>query len=697
MQQQFKQAQQLHQQNKLAQAEQLYRQTVQRAPHFAEAKHLLGLVCSQQGRHAEGADWILQAIRKQPAYPPYYNNLGLVYVRQKDWKKAEQAYHAATRIAPDFAEAWFNAANANKALGRQDKAINFYKKAIKKAPKHARAMYNLGNLLLETGKPKSARTWFERALEVRPDYAEAHNNLGSALDAWKEHERAFAHYQRAHYLKPDLRDAQKNLGNAYLRRGEYEPGRTLIADYLKKQETTDWNELALASLSPLVFSDNNHIDQWRAALTDTLQRYQSTPAGIDLSNLHEQMLEPSANMPYQGRDVREIKTLYGQLFGAKLPQPTRSATPQRSGKPRVGFVVTNGHEGVFLKCMRGILNQFDTARFEVFVVCSQPHGEEILAPQIVNPQVRFLSIPSEIDRAAEVILRANFDVLHYWEVGTDVQNYFLPFFRLAPVQCTSWGWPVTSGIPQMDYFLSSEGLETPEADTHYTEQLIRFKKIPTYYYQPRVPTTPVRMEDYGLPGGVPVYLCAQNLRKVHPDFDLAVKSILEQDPAGIVVFIHDAQPNITELLRKRLTRTCGDYADRLHFLSRMSAEKYLSLLSIVDIILDTFYYTGGANTAYDAFAAGTPYVTLPWTFHRGRFGAAAYRQIGVEDLIASDVADYVNKAIRTANDPDFRAGVSQKIRMHAHRVFEDTEAVRELENFFAQAVISHREKYAKPT
>jgi Flp pilus assembly protein TadD len=95
----FPQAQQLHQQGNLVQAEQLYRQIIQNAPHYTEAKHLLGIVCSQQGRHTEGVQWILQAIQKQPAHPPYYNNLGLIYSKLNDWKAAANAYRAATRLA----------------------------------------------------------------------------------------------------------------------------------------------------------------------------------------------------------------------------------------------------------------------------------------------------------------------------------------------------------------------------------------------------------------------------------------------------------------------------------------------------------------------------------------------------------------------------------------------------------------------
>jgi protein O-GlcNAc transferase len=135
-------------------------------------------------------------------------------------------------------------------------------------------------------------------------------------------------------------------------------------------------------------------------------------------------------------------------------------------------------------------------------------------------------------------------------------------------------------------------------------------------------------------------------------------------------------------LQDRLKKACGAKAGRIVFLERMEEKKYLNLLVHAQVILDTLYYTGGANTAFDAFATGTPYVTLPSEFHRGRFGLAAYRQIGVEDAIATDVSDYIEKAVKIANDATYRNDLSQRIRDNAHKVFEDLEAVKELEDFF---------------
>ena len=99
------------------------------------------------------------------------------------------------------------------------------------------------------------------------------------------------------------------------------------------------------------------------------------------------------------------------------------------------------------------------------------------------------------------------------------------------------------------------------------------------------------------------------------------------------------------------------------------------------MILDTLYYTGGANTTYDAFAMGTPVVTLPTSFHRGRYTRAAYEQIGVMDCIAQSQEDYIKKALAMGTDIEYRKDISGKIKEACGEVFEDRLAVAELESF----------------
>src|SRR6202042_3454456 len=60
------------------------------------------------------------------------------------------------------------------------------------------------------------------------------------------------------------------------------------------------------------------------------------------------------------------------------------------------------------------------------------------------------------------------DVLIYTDIGMAGKNYQYASMRLAPVQCTAWGRPVTSGLPTIDYYLSSELMEPENGQEHYT-------------------------------------------------------------------------------------------------------------------------------------------------------------------------------------------------------------------------------------
>ena len=91
--------------------------------------------------------------------------------------------------------------------------------------------------------------------------------------------------------------------------------------------------------------------------------------------------------------------------------------------------------------------------------------------------------------------------------------------RLAPVECNSWGHPDTSGFPTLDYFLSSELMEPPDAQDHYTEQLVRLANLSVYYEPLDVEPVSVSRADLGLRSTETVFWCGQSLFKYPPQFD----------------------------------------------------------------------------------------------------------------------------------------------------------------------------------
>lgn len=65
-------------------------------------------------------------------------------------------------------------------------------------------------------------------------------------------------------------------------------------------------------------------------------------------------------------------------------------------------------------------------------------------------------LPQDLVSCRERIQAWSLDVLVYPEIGMDPVAFFLAFARLAPVQAVWWGHPDTTGIPTIDYFISSD-------------------------------------------------------------------------------------------------------------------------------------------------------------------------------------------------------------------------------------------------
>jgi predicted O-linked N-acetylglucosamine transferase (SPINDLY family) len=296
-----------------------------------------------------------------------------------------------------------------------------------------------------------------------------------------------------------------------------------------------------------------------------------------------------------------------------------------------------------------------------------------------------LPIPPRLDHVIEAIRAARLDVLYFWEVGSDSTNYFLPFFRLAPVQCTSLAIQDTSGIAQVDYYLSSELVEPDDPQRHYTEKLICAKTLLTYHPRQAMPGTFKSREAFGLRPQQHVYLCAQNIRKFHPDFDTILAGILRRDAAGVVVIVRDRQGCLAEKLCRRFAATIPEVAERIVFLPWQEYPNYLSLVSAADVLLDPLYYSGG-TTSYEAFSLGKPIVTWPWRLQIGRTVLAFYRKMGIGGCVANSAEEYVKMAVSLGTAPEYREAVGQEIAAASGELFEDIRAVREHEDLFEQLV-----------
>jgi predicted O-linked N-acetylglucosamine transferase (SPINDLY family) len=333
---------------------------------------------------------------------------------------------------------------------------------------------------------------------------------------------------------------------------------------------------------------------------------------------------------------------------------------------------------------RGLISQLDRSRFHVTVFSVGVHGEA-MADVIRRSADQMVLLSEHIPSSAAAVAAQRLDVLFYPELGMDPTTWSLAFQRLATVQCVSWGHPVTTGIPTIDWFISSELLEPDAAAEHYSERLALFETLPVFHHR-SVPAGPARdRASFGLPTTGPLFVCPQSLFKLHPDFDPLLRRILESTPDSHLAVIEGAQAPWTDMLRQRWKRTLGPVFDRVHWLPRQPQNDFLHLIAASDVMLDPVHF-GGGHTTYQGISLGTPIVTLPGRFMRGRATAACYARMGLTGLTAMDGDDYVRIAVELGTNRDRLAVVRQSLIQSGDAIFRDRTAVREFEAFFLSAV-----------
>jgi predicted O-linked N-acetylglucosamine transferase (SPINDLY family) len=341
------------------------------------------------------------------------------------------------------------------------------------------------------------------------------------------------------------------------------------------------------------------------------------------------------------------------------------------------MVVTEAHATLFQKSLQGVLTRL--RGFEVIVFCAHSDAPQLRAA-LAEHGLQIAPCPARFDRIVQTIDEARCDLLYYWEVGTDIVNYFLPFLRLAPLQVTSWGIQVTTGIRTVDCYLSSRLVEPRDAQRHYCERLVLADTLLTYRDR-RVSPPPTGRDAFPLPPRSRWYVCAQQIGKFHVDFDGMLAEILRRDPEGVVVALSDRFGTSAGRLRERWRQTIPDIAPRIHLLPRLDGAAYLNLLQHADVLLDPPYF-GGVNSTYDALSLGKPVVVMPSGFHRGRYTLGCYRKMNLEDCVAHSAEEYAACATRLAADADYRRSVEARVLAASECLFADLDAVREHERIF---------------
>ena len=705
-----------HQQmGNLAYAEQVLMAVLKVEPGDPRALHLLGVIHLRRGDHAAALPWLQQAVAREsydksyhcnlglalngvgradeavecyrrslqldPDYPEANNNLGVVLREQGEPEQAAVYYDRALRVRPDYADAHNNLAIVLYDLGRFEQAEGHFRRAIALKPGVAEMFNNLGATLRELGRNEEALAAYQQSLTLKPNSPATINNLGAMHQQELRLEEAGAFYRQALTVQPKFVSAFENMAGALGELGRFEESRQAL-DQAMSIEPHPRFRFKRTLVLPVIFESQEQLRTVRQRLESEVESMLADGVQVDPLKLQ---LQANFYLAYQGYNDRQLLQKLSRICSVGCQDFTRERSATRSdGRIQIGFIsglFRNHTIGWYWKDNIAALSR---DRFHVTVLSLKASQDQ--TAQIIRQNAdRYLQLPRNLAESRRRIAELGLDVLYYTDVGMEASAYALAASRMAPVQCVTWGHPLTTGLSTVDYFISSELLDSENAQEHYSERLVRLKTLGLYVSPPELAPGPKSRADFGLPEGKRIYACLQSMFKIHPDDDFVFAEILRRDPESELVLLRGSYPNWNETLEKRFARTIPDVAGRIRLLPRVNSDDFLRLHQLVDVLLDPLHFSGG-KTSYEAFALGVPVVTMPSQYLRGRITYALYQILGVHDAIARSPEEYAEIALRLAKDREFRSDVSRRILAASPRLFNDRPALAELEDFLQGAV-----------
>ena len=212
----------LHQQGRLAEAEQLYTKVLAVDARQFDALHLLGMLKHQRGDSAQALRLLAAAVESNPKSPDALLTYGGVLSATNRHEDALSYFDRALAIKPNRADAHYNRGNVLIALNRHVEALASYDRALALKPNDPLALYNRGNALIALDRLEEALAAYDRVLALMPNHPDALINRGKALKNLNRSEEALACFDRVLALRPDdvLAHINRGLALAALNRPE---------------------------------------------------------------------------------------------------------------------------------------------------------------------------------------------------------------------------------------------------------------------------------------------------------------------------------------------------------------------------------------------------------------------------------------------------------------------------------------------
>ncbi|MCR5833956.1 MAG: glycosyltransferase [Selenomonadaceae bacterium] len=385
-------------------------------------------------------------------------------------------------------------------------------------------------------------------------------------------------------------------------------------------------------------SDINHLKG--TAFFEGAEKTRRDDYGNVLFNMHNQFVSRE--------EIFEMSKGFNKLleniprYGHKIKKHSQHE------KIRIGYISPDVRFHVVTFFSTHFFGDYDRTRFKVYIYAN--NKEDHITKQLKEVVDGYRNVldkkPSDI---AEQIVKDEIDILV--DLAGHTANNLLEVlaYKPAPIQISGIGYFDTTGLDVVDYFLVDKYTDPKGLnDQYFTEKLLRLQHSHFCYvwHDLQHPVTPAPCTK----NGYVTFVSFNDFGKVNDKVLGAWSKIMAAVPnSRLYLKGRNFLENCGLDIALERMKAVGIDLDRVDY--EYIEKEYLRCYARADIALDTFPYPGGGTTC-DALYMGVPVITLIGERHNSRFGYSLLMNMGLEELCAKDIDDYVTKAIDLANDYD---------------------------------------------
>jgi predicted O-linked N-acetylglucosamine transferase (SPINDLY family) len=662
-------------------AEQIYAAILRAEPTHAAANHCLGMLNLQLRRPASGLPYLRAALNEKPELPDYWlgyleallqagetgeaaGTLALArghglsgaavdeFSRRLTARESQPALHpepaAHERPAARERPAAQAPAKLSRAARRRETRLTRPHDAklltlveqrrfdearaeaaamTERFPDHGLGWKILGAMLWAAGNSEEALAAMQTSARLMPGDAETHSNLGMTFAKLKRFDEADAYLRRAIEINPKFAPAHYRLGMSHELQGRYPEAEASL-------------RTAVALRSGALTVDDEH----------------------GYSNL---LYVLSYNPEVHADELFDHHRRFGEEFEADLRAlwPRHKNTPDPHRCLQIGFVSADLRRHAVATFLEPVLQELaHYSALEVHAYSNIAIEDEVSA-RLRQHVKHWHPIAALTDgELSQKIIDDGIDILIDLSGHTGMHRLRTFARKPAPIQVSWIGYPGTTGLRAVDYYLGDRHWLPPgEFDRYFVEKLVYLPAAAMF--QPQLAPPPVNALP-ALAAGRVTFGSFNRFGKINRATVRLWSQLLRALPESVMIIAGvELGAQHDQLLGWFAAE--GVARERLTIHPRCGMGEYLALHNQVDLALDTFPYTGGTTTQH-ALWMGVPTLTMAGSTPAARQGAGILARVGIDGFTAVDAADFAAKGVHWANHlaelADLRGKLRQRFR-----------------------------------